>query len=176
MPRRTQRTSAGAAFPSPTRRPSLGALSSRWWTAGEIMARCGLSRSARPGTAKSSPSSILGVGRPGESSRRGRQVGESEMAIVRKSLKQIRRMRSKADWAKVKAATEAEIRRQAIADGHPVMTARMLKEARVVAPEDVDVKAIREQRRARPDRATRILLAIIDREPATVERALRSVS
>ncbi|HLI12654.1 MAG TPA: helix-turn-helix domain-containing protein [Alphaproteobacteria bacterium] len=109
-------------------------------------------------------------------------------------------MRSKADWAKVKAATEAEIRRQAIEDGHPVMTARMLKEARVVAPEDVDVKAIRqrqrlsqaafarkygfstrtvqewEQRRARPDRATRILLAIIDREPATVERALRSVS
>jgi putative transcriptional regulator len=107
---------------------------------------------------------------------------------------------SRADWKRVTATTDAEIRRQAIEDGHPVMTAKMLKEAKlIVPPEAVDVQAIRrrqhlsqaafaakygfskrtlqewEQGRARPDRATRLLLAMIEREPATVERVLRSV-
>lgn len=69
-------------------------------------------------------------------------------------------------------------------------------EHRVAVPEDVDVRAIRarfgisrvkfaqrfgldpralqdwEQGRRRPDRATRVLLKVIEQEPAAVERAL----
>ncbi len=100
------------------------------------------------------------------------------------------------DWDRLARLTDEEVRRAA--EGDPdarPLTARQLSRARKV-PEHVDVRAIRrkrnmsqaafanryglalnavqdwEQGRRPPNRYARILLAVIDREPEAVERAL----
>ncbi|MBI1778058.1 MAG: hypothetical protein HYR63_22195, partial [Proteobacteria bacterium] len=47
---------------------------------------------------------------------------------------ELKKSKPKIDRARVKATSEAEIRRQASDDGHPVLTARELKRARLVEP------------------------------------------
>ncbi len=100
------------------------------------------------------------------------------------------------DWQRVAALTDEEVRRaaQADPDAQP-LTMRQLSRAYKV-PERVDVRAIRlkrnmsqaafaaryglaldalqdwEQGRRPPNRYARILLAVIDKEPRAVERAL----
>ncbi len=120
------------------------------------------------------------------------------MPIVRMSLADLARRKPRIDWKRVNATTEEEIERQAIEDGHPTLSASDLKNARLVMPPAaVDVRAIRrrlrlsqrafalkygfstrtvqewEQGRAQPDRPARLLLAMIERAPKTVERVLR---
>jgi len=120
------------------------------------------------------------------------------MPIVRRSLADLAKRKAKADWKRLDATTEEEIERQAIEDGHPTLTARDLKKARLVMPPgSVNVRAIRrrlqlsqrafalkfgfsprtvqewEQGRAQPDRPARLLLAMIACAPKTVERVLR---
>ena len=120
------------------------------------------------------------------------------MAIVRMSAADLAKRKAKADWKRPDATTEEEIERQAIEDGHPTLTARDLKKARLVMPPgSVNVRAIRrrlqlsqrafalkfgfsprtvqewEQGRAQPDRSARLLLAMIARASKTVERVLR---
>ena len=122
------------------------------------------------------------------------------MPIVRKSLAKLAKTKAKIDWKRIRGTSEKEIARQASEDGHPLLTARELKQARLVeAPGTVDVRAIRqrqhlsqrafarkygfsprtiqewEQGRAQPDRPARILLAMIDCAPKTVERVLHSI-
>ncbi len=100
------------------------------------------------------------------------------------------------DWDRVSALTDNEVRRAAEADPDaPPLTARQLSKASRV-PERIDVRAIRlkrkmsqaafanryglaldalqdwEQGRRPPNRYARILLAITDKEPEAVERAL----
>jgi len=122
------------------------------------------------------------------------------MPIVRMSLAEAMKRKPKIDRRRVKATTEADIERQAIEDGHPTLSARDLRRARLVMPpSEVDVRAIRrrlqlsqrafalkfglsprtvqewEQGRAQPDRPARLLLAMIARAPKTVERVLRQL-
>ncbi|HKO07480.1 MAG TPA: helix-turn-helix domain-containing protein [Alphaproteobacteria bacterium] len=120
------------------------------------------------------------------------------MPITRISSAGLAKRKPKVDWKRLDATTEADIRRQAEEDGHPVWTAREFRKARLVMPPtDVDVREIRrrlrlsqrafaakfgfsprtvqewEQGRAQPDRPARLLLAMIARAPKTVERVLR---
>ncbi|HLI11509.1 MAG TPA: helix-turn-helix domain-containing protein [Alphaproteobacteria bacterium] len=122
------------------------------------------------------------------------------MATVRMTLAQMRKQKPKLNRKKIDATTEADILRHAKEDDNPIWTARDFKRARVVTPpEAVDVRAIRrrqrlsqrafamkygfsprtvqdwEQGRSRPDRPARLLLAMIDHAPATVERVLRQL-
>ena len=100
------------------------------------------------------------------------------------------------DWDRVAALTDEEVRRAAEDDPDaPLLTARQLAKAFRI-PERIDVRAIRmkrkmsqaafanryglalnalqdwEQGRRPPNRYARILLAVIDKEPEAVERAL----
>ncbi len=120
------------------------------------------------------------------------------MPIVRMSAADLAKRKPKVDWKRLDATTEEEIERQAIEDGHPTLTTRDLKKARLVMPPgSVNVREIRrrlrlsqrafaakfgfsprtvqewEQGRAQPDRPARLLLAMIARAPKTVERVLR---
>ncbi|MCP3998746.1 MAG: helix-turn-helix domain-containing protein [bacterium] len=100
------------------------------------------------------------------------------------------------DWQRVAALTDEEVRHAAQEDSDaPPLTIRQLARAYKV-PERIDVRAIRlkrnmsqaafaaryglaldalqdwEQGRRPPNRYARILLAVIDKEPRAVERAL----
>lgn len=120
------------------------------------------------------------------------------MATTRKSLSQLAKLKPKIRRARVIATTDAGIARHAEEDDNRIWTARDLRNARVVhAPTHLDIRGIRrrlrmsqaafarhygfstrtvqewEQGRAQPDRPARILLAMIERAPKTVERILR---
>src|SRR5258708_1841274 len=147
--------------------------------------------------ASSLRSSILGEDTAAASFPRVSRIGESAMPIARKSLANLKKSKAKIDWTRVRATSEPDITRQAAEDGHPVLTTRQLKRMRVVeAPASVDIRSIRrrqrlsqsafarkygfsartiqewEQGRAQPDRPARLLLAMIDRAPKTVDRIL----
>ena len=105
-------------------------------------------------------------------------------------------VKGRTDWGRLAAMTDEEVRRaaQSDPDARP-RSVRELSQACTV-PEDVDVRAIRlkrkmsqaafaqvygfaldaildwEQGRRMPNRSPRILLAVIDKEPEAVERAL----
>ena len=105
-------------------------------------------------------------------------------------------VKGRTDWGRLAAMTDEEVRRaaQSDPDARP-RSVRELSQACTV-PEDIDVRAIRlkrklsqaafaqvygfaldalqdwEQGRRMPNRSARILLAVIDKEPEAVERAL----
>ena len=112
------------------------------------------------------------------------------MAIVRRTLDQIRRLKPKVDRAKIDATSEADIRRQMIADGQA--SDRNLSDFTAVVPPQLlrknlgmtqleFARALRiplstlrnwEQGRVLPDPAARSLLAIVARNPKAALKAL----
>jgi putative transcriptional regulator len=112
------------------------------------------------------------------------------MAIVRRTLEQIRRMRPTVDHAKIKQATEADIRRYMIEDGQdpeadvsgfaPVIPPQFLrKRLGMTQPEfaralRIPLSTLRnwEQGRVLPDPAARSLLAIVAKNPKAALKAL----
>ena len=113
------------------------------------------------------------------------------MALVRKSLDQLRAQRPAVDRAKVDATTEDDIRRHAIEDGedpdaplaHHKLTipARAVREKLGLSQEafakalNIPVGTIRnwEQNRVQPDPAARALLTILYRKPKAALEALQ---
>lgn len=113
------------------------------------------------------------------------------MAIVRKSLADIRASRLVVDRARLDATTEEDIRRQAVEDGQDpdedhtgyeqVLPARMVRKQLGMTQEvfaatlHVPLATLRnwEQGRVRPDPAARALLTIFAREPEAALRALK---
>ena len=111
------------------------------------------------------------------------------MAIVRRSLESIRRMRPKIDRKKIAATTEAEIRRQMQEDDQddgdltgfaPVIPPQVLRKKLGMTQAEF-AKALRipmstlrnwEQGRVLPDPAARSLLAIVANNPKAALKAL----
>jgi putative transcriptional regulator len=114
------------------------------------------------------------------------------MALVRKSLDELRAQRPGVDRAKMDATTEDDIRRHAIEDGedpdaplaHHELTipARAVREKLGLSQEafakalNIPVGTIRnwEQNRVKPDPAARALLLILYRHPKVALDALRA--
>ena len=114
------------------------------------------------------------------------------MALVRKSLDELRAQRPGVDRAKMDATTEDDIRRHAIEDGedpdaplaHHELTipARAVREKLGLSQEafakalNIPVGTIRnwEQNRVKPDPAARALLLILYRQPKVALEALRA--
>jgi putative transcriptional regulator len=117
------------------------------------------------------------------------------MSIVRRTLKDLER--TKIDWRRIDRTTDAEIRRQIAADPDTAPEIADIRGIRRVRPPArVDVKAIRrrlglsqaafagrfgfslasvrnwEQGHRRPEGPARVLLRLIQREPAFVLRTL----
>ncbi|MBX9908946.1 MAG: helix-turn-helix domain-containing protein [Beijerinckiaceae bacterium] len=113
------------------------------------------------------------------------------MAIVRKSLDEIKASARQIDLARLHAATEGDIHRHAIEDGQnpdeepggytPVLPARMVRKQLGMTQEafaaalNIPLATLRnwEQGRVRPDPAARALLTIFAREPDAALRALK---
>jgi putative transcriptional regulator len=122
------------------------------------------------------------------------RIGENEMPIVRRSLREILKSKPDVDWEKIRNTTEEDIERMRIEDD--VAPDHMYGPPRLVDPTAPDVRAIRrklrlsqaqfarrfgfsvrtiqewEQGRALPDRPARILLRVIEKSPKTVARAV----
>lgn len=114
------------------------------------------------------------------------------MAIVRKSLDELRSERRTIDRAKIAATTDDEIRRQAIEDGedleapldqfelvvpvHAVRRKLGMSQAEFAKAFHIPVGTIRnwEQNRVKPDPAARALLTILYRQPEAALRAFRA--
>ncbi|MGO9773333.1 MAG: helix-turn-helix domain-containing protein [Roseiarcus sp.] len=114
------------------------------------------------------------------------------MAIVRKSLDQIRSEPRTIDHARIAATTEEEIRQQAIEDGEdpdaPLVDYQLIIPARAVREKlglsqeafakalHIPIGTIRnwEQNRVKPDPAARALLLILYRQPQAALQALRA--
>ena len=111
------------------------------------------------------------------------------MAVVRKSLKQIKASGAQADWSKVRATTEADIRRHMIEDGEDpdhiptreeIFTPRVIRKRLGMTQEEfaralrIPVATLRnwEQGRNAIDPAARSLLTIVARNPRLVLRTL----
>ena len=112
------------------------------------------------------------------------------MAIVRRTLDQIRRMKPKIDRAKIDATLEADIRRQMIEDGQdparnlsdftPVVPPQVLRkhlgmtQAEFARALRIPLSTLRnwEQGRVLPDPAARSLLTIVARNPKAALKAL----
>lgn len=111
------------------------------------------------------------------------------MAIVRKSLDQIKASRPRVDLAKIESTTEADIQRQAVEDGtapvargsytlvYPPQAVR--KQLKMTQEEfalilHIPLATLRnwEQGRTIPDPAARALLTIVAKEPEAALRAL----
>jgi putative transcriptional regulator len=114
------------------------------------------------------------------------------MAIVRKSLDELRARRPIVDRARIDATTEDDIRRQAIEDGETLDVAperheltipvRAVRE-KLGLSQEAFAKALRipvgtirnwEQNRVKPDPAARALLLILYRQPKAALDALRA--
>jgi putative transcriptional regulator len=114
------------------------------------------------------------------------------MAIVRKSLNDLRSTRPVVDHAKIAAATDEDIRRHAIEDGEdpgapladfnlviPVQAVRRrlgMSQAEFAKALRIPIGTIRnwEQDRVQPDPAARALLTILYRQPEAALKALRA--
>lgn len=130
---------------------------------------------------------------------RARLTPEGEVRQVRRDGAAGRRLDGRRGWRRFDALSpEARLAASLADPDAPPLTARDLKEFKPAKPpRQVDVAALRrrlkmsqaafaarfgldlsavhawEQGRRRPDRAARVLLAVIDREPEAVLRALR---
>ena len=112
------------------------------------------------------------------------------MAIVRRTLEQIRKMKPKIDRDKIDRTTEADIRRHMIEDGQnprsdisgfaPVIPPQILRKHLGMSQPEF-AKALRiplstlrnwEQGRVLPDPAARSLLTIVARSPKVALKAL----
>lgn len=114
------------------------------------------------------------------------------MALVRKSLDELRAQRPVIDRAKIAATTDEEIRRQAVEDGEdpdasmprfeltiPVHVVRRklgMTQASFARALQIPIGTIRnwEQNRVKPDPAARALLLILYRQPKVALEALRA--
>lgn len=111
------------------------------------------------------------------------------MAIVRRTLAHIRRVKARIDRAKIDATTEADIRRHMIEDGQdetnlsgfaPVIPPRLLRKRLGMTQMEfaralrIPVSTLRnwEQGRVLPDPAARSLLAIVARNPKVALKTL----
>jgi putative transcriptional regulator len=112
------------------------------------------------------------------------------MAIVRKTLEEIRAVRPKADRAKLTATTDEEIRHQQIVDGEnpdipveefePNVLPRVVRRRLGMTQEQfatalrIPVNTLRnwEQGRVKPDPAARSLMLIVYRNPEAALAAL----
>ena len=112
------------------------------------------------------------------------------MAIVRRTLDHIRRMKPRIDRAKIDATSEADIRRQMIEDGQdpdrnlsdftPVVPPQVLRkhlgmtQAEFARALRIPLSTLRnwEQGRVLPDPAARSLLTIVARNPKAALKAL----
>jgi putative transcriptional regulator len=112
------------------------------------------------------------------------------MALVRRTLEQIRRVNPRINRAKVNATTEADIRRHMIADGQdparrlagfaPVIPPQVLRrrldmtQAEFARALRIPLSTLRnwEQGRVLPDPAARSLLTIVARNPKAAFKAL----
>lgn len=112
------------------------------------------------------------------------------MAVIRKSLDDLRSKRPTIDQAKIVTATEDDIRRHAIEDGEdpdaplagfnlvvPARAVRMklgMSQADFAATLRIPIGTIRnwEQDRVQPDPAARALLTILYRQPEAALKAL----
>jgi len=124
------------------------------------------------------------------SARRGRQKGTRVMAVVRKSLEQMRAGKARVDRAKIDATTEEDIRCHQIEDGQdpdapltgftwnvPARAARMkldMTQEQMAALLRIPVATLRnwEQGRVKPDQAAQALLTILYRRPEIAKEAL----
>jgi putative transcriptional regulator len=111
------------------------------------------------------------------------------MAIIRRTMENIRRMKPRINRAKIAAATEADIRRHMSEDGEdesdfadfaPVIPPRVLR-TKLQMTQTEFARALRiplatlrnwEQGRVLPDPAARSLLTIVARNPRAALRAL----
>ena len=111
------------------------------------------------------------------------------MAIVRRTMEQIRKLRPRIDRARIDATTDADIRKHMREDDQreadlsrfaPVVPPRLLRK-RLGMTQDEFAKALRiplatlrnwEQGRVLPDPAARSLLTIVARNPRAALRAL----
>jgi putative transcriptional regulator len=114
------------------------------------------------------------------------------MAIVRKSLDQLRAEEASVDRARLDATTDVDIRRHAAEDGenpdaplaqfHLVIPVHAVRQKLGLTQEafaellQIPVGTIRnwEQNRVQPDPAARALLTILYREPKAALKALRA--
>ena len=114
------------------------------------------------------------------------------MAIVRKSLDELRSERRTIERGKIAATTESEIRRQAIEDGedpdapleqfelvipvHAVRRKLAMSQAQFARAFGIPIGTIRnwEQNRVKPDPAARALLTILYRQPEAALKAIRA--
>jgi len=114
------------------------------------------------------------------------------MAIVRKSLRDLRVQRVSVDRAKMDATTEEDIRRHAIADDevpnaplvkHELEIPALAVREKLGLSQEAFAKALRipvgtirnwEQNRVKPDPAARALLLILYRQPKAALDALRA--
>jgi len=114
------------------------------------------------------------------------------MAIVRKSLDDLRAQRPTVEPDKIAAASDDDIRRHAIEDGedpdaplaefdliipvHAVRRRLGMSQADFARALRIPVGTIRnwEQNRVRPDPAARALLTILNRQPEVALKALRA--
>lgn len=111
------------------------------------------------------------------------------MAIVRRTMESIRRMKPRIDRAKIDATTEADIRRHmreddqddnGLADFAPVVPPQLLRrqlgmtQAQFARALRIPLSTLRnwEQGRVLPDPAARSLLAIVAKNPKAALRAL----
>jgi putative transcriptional regulator len=111
------------------------------------------------------------------------------MAIVRRTMDSIRRLKPRIDRARIDATTEADIRRQMRKDGQedadlagvsPVIPPQLLRkrlgmtQAQFARALRIPLSTLRnwEQGRVLPDPAARSLLAIVAKEPKAALRAL----
>lgn len=112
------------------------------------------------------------------------------MAVVRKSLAEIKAARPKVDRARIKATTEADIHRHAAEDGNAefrsgalVLPPKQVRaqlgmtQERFAAALRIPLPTLRnwEQGRTLPDPAARALLMIVSKEPDIALRALESL-
>lgn len=115
------------------------------------------------------------------------------MAVVRRTLTQIKASRPKADWKKLRATTEADVRRHMIEDGEDpdhvpalenVFTPRAIRrrlgmtQAQFARALHIPVATLRnwEQGRNAIDPAARSLLTVVARNPRLVLQALKSAA
>jgi putative transcriptional regulator len=114
------------------------------------------------------------------------------MAIVRKSLDELRSEQRTIDRAKIAATTDDEIHRQAIEDGedleapldqfelvipvHAVRRKLGMSQAEFAKAFHIPIGTIRnwEQNRVKPDPAARALLTILYRQPEAALKAFRA--
>jgi len=115
------------------------------------------------------------------------------VAVVRRTLKQIKASKPKADWKKFRATTDADIRRHILEDGEdpdhsPVLedvyTPQVIRKRLGMTQEEfaralhIPVATLRnwEQRRNAIDPAARPLLTVVARNPGLVLRTLESAA